>query len=185
VKTLLDIQKNRSESKWTVQENCWRLLWELAQPLFRLSPQPLWGWRRGLLRVFGSKIGNEAHIYPTVKIAMPWNLEVGSQAAVGDRTIIYNLGAVRIGAAATVSQGVHLCAGSHDYRLAHMPLVKDQISIGSGAWLCADAFIGPGVSIGEHAIVGARGVVMRDVADWDIVAGNPAVVIKQRSRPLD
>jgi putative colanic acid biosynthesis acetyltransferase WcaF len=135
------------------------------------------------LRAFGSTIGDEAHIYPTVKIAMPWNLEVGSQAAIGDRTIIYNLGAVQIGSAATVSQGVHLCGGSHDYRLAHMPLIKSQILIGSCAWLCADAFIGPGVSVGDYAIVGARAVVMKNVPNWSIVAGNPAVVIKRRPPP--
>jgi putative colanic acid biosynthesis acetyltransferase WcaF len=130
-------------------------------------------------------IGDEAHIHPTVKISMPWNLNVGSQAAVGERAIIYNLGFIRIGPQATVSQGVHLCAGSHDYRLSHLPLIKSPISIGRGAWVCADAFIGPGVSIGEYAIVGARGVVMKDVADWHVVAGNPAVVIKQRPRPVD
>jgi putative colanic acid biosynthesis acetyltransferase WcaF len=78
---------------------------------------------------------------------------------------------------------VHLCAGTHDYRFAHLPLIKSPISIGKGVWLCADAFIGPGVSIGEYAIVGARGVVMKDVAAWHIVAGNPAVFIKQRRRP--
>ena len=180
IQIVLNIPKNRSHKKWTLRENLCRPLWGLVYPLFRFSPRPLWGWRRVLLRTFGAMIGNEAHIHPTVKIAMPWNLEVGSQAAVGDRAIIYNLGLIRIGPEATVSQGVHLCAGSHDYKLSHMPLVKSQISIGKGAWLCADAFIGPGVSIGDYAIVGARGVVMKDVAEWDIVAGNPAVVIKQR-----
>jgi putative colanic acid biosynthesis acetyltransferase WcaF len=176
---VLNIHKNRSDKKWTSRENFYRLLWGLAYPAFRFSPRPLWGWRRGLLRTFGATIGNEARIHPTVKIAIPWNLELGSQAAVGERAIIYNLGVTRIGPDATISQGVHLCAGSHDYRLSHMPLVKSPISIGKGAWLCADAFIGPGVSIGEYAIVSARGVVMKDVADWHIVAGNPAVVIKQ------
>ncbi len=182
-KVVLNIHKNRSDKKWTSRENFCRALWGLVYPLFHFSPRPLWGWRRVLLRAFGAKIGNEAHIHPAVKIAIPWNLEVGSQAAVGDGAIIYNLGLIQIGSEATVSQGVHLCAGSHDYKLSHMPLVKSQISIGKGAWLCADAFIGPGVSIGDYAIVGARGVVMKDVAEWDIVAGNPAVVIKQRPRP--
>jgi len=116
---------------------------------------------------------------------MPWNLDVGSQAAVGERAIIYNLGVIQIGREATLSQGVHLCAGSHDYRFTHLPLIKSQISIGRGAWICADAFIGPGVSIGDYAIIGARGVVMKDVVEWNIVAGNPAVVIKQRPRPVD
>ena len=185
IQTLLNIQKNRSDKKWTWQDNFCRLTWELVYPLFRFSPRPLWGWRRGLLRAFGASIGKGAHIHPSVKIAIPWNLELGSQAAVGEFAIIYNLGVTRIGPDATVSQGVHLCAGTHDYRLSHMPLIKSPISVGKGAWLCAEAFIGPGVSIGNYAIVGARGVVMKDVADWQIVAGNPAIVIKQRPRPID
>jgi putative colanic acid biosynthesis acetyltransferase WcaF len=181
-KLVLNIEKNRAEEKWTLREKIGRLLWASVHPLFRFSPRLLWAWRRSLLRTFGATIGKEAHIYPTVKIAIPWNLQVDSHAAVGDGAIIYNLGPIRIGPEATISQGVHLCAGSHDYRLAHMPLIKSQISVGRGAWLCADAFIGPGVSIGDYAIVGARGVVMKDVADWNIVAGNPAFVIKQRPR---
>jgi putative colanic acid biosynthesis acetyltransferase WcaF len=182
---VLNIQKNRSDTKWTKSENLGRILWAMAYPLFRFSPRPLWGWRRMLLRLFGASIGDDVHIHPTVKIEIPWNLEIGSQVGIGERAIIYNLGFVRIGSQATISQGAHLCAGSHDYRLSHLPLLKLPISVEKGSWLCADAFVGPGVSIGQYAIVGARGVVMKDIADWHIVAGNPAVFIKQRPRPVD
>ena len=40
-----DIAANRRASKWTRGELARRVLWGLAQPLFRLSPHPLWGWR--------------------------------------------------------------------------------------------------------------------------------------------
>jgi len=61
-----------------------------------------------------------------------------------------------------------------------MPLVTAPIVINDGAWVCADAFIGPGVTIGEGAVVGARAVVMKDVDPWTVVAGNPAQFIKKR-----
>ena len=61
-----------------------------------------------------------------------------------------------------------------------MPLLKPPIQVGSYVWICADAFIGPGVSIGDGAIIGARGVAVKDVAPWEIVAGNPAKVIGKR-----
>lgn len=48
------------------------------------------------------------------------------------------------------------------------------------SWVCADAFIGPGVNVGAGAIVAARAVVVKDVAPWTIVAGNPAKFIKER-----
>jgi putative colanic acid biosynthesis acetyltransferase WcaF len=115
-----------------------------------------------------------------VRIAIPWNLEVGESAALGDRAIIYNLGKIVIGPMATISQGAHLCAGTHDFRRADLPLVKATIGVGTGAWVCADAFVGPGVVIGNLAVVGARAVAVKDVAANEIVAGNPARCIGTR-----
>lgn len=166
--------------KWSRWELAGRILWVLAYPLFRFSPRPLWGWRRLLLRCFGAKIGADVNIHPTVAISIPWHLIVGDYAGIGDRVNLYALGDIRIGDAATISQGAHLCAGSHDYRDPRMSLTKPPITIGAGAWICADAFIGPGVVIGRNAIVGARAVVMKDVPEGLIVAGNPARRVGQR-----
>lgn len=55
-----------------------------------------------------------------------------------------------------------------------------DIKINDYAWVAADAFIGPGVTIGEGAVVGARAVVFKDVAPWTVVGGNPAQFIKFR-----
>jgi putative colanic acid biosynthesis acetyltransferase WcaF len=130
-----------------------------------------------MLRAFGAKIGREVHVHSSVRIIMPKNLTLGDYTAVGDRVLLYALGQIDIGANTTISQNAHLCAGSHDYRSASMPLLKPPISIGDGAWICADAFIGPDVRVGALAIVGARAVVVKDVASNTIVAGNPARAI--------
>ena len=111
---------------------------------------------------------------------MPWNLTVEDEVAIGDGAILYSLGPITIGSGATVSQFAHLCAGTHDYRRADMPLEKPPISVGEGAWICADAYVGPGVTVGDYAIVGARAVVVRNVAAHTIVAGNPARVVRER-----
>ena len=132
-----------------------------------------------LLRLFGAKVGRDVHVYPTVRITIPWNLTLGEQCAVGDRAILYALGPITIGARTTVSQGAHICAGSHDYLRHDMLLTKQPIMIGSDTWICADAFVGPGVIVGDRAIVGARAVVMKDVAQDAIVVGNPAYQIKK------
>jgi putative colanic acid biosynthesis acetyltransferase WcaF len=63
-----------------------------------------------------------------------------------------------------------------------MPLLKLPIVIGDDAWVCADAFVGPGVHIGDQTIVGARAVVVKDVLGGIIVAGNPAHTIGQREK---
>jgi acetyltransferase-like isoleucine patch superfamily enzyme len=111
---------------------------------------------------------------------LPWNLTLGEEASIGEWALIYNLGPVTIGDRATISHRAHLCAGSHDYRDPALPLLRPPIEIGAQAWVCADAFIGPKVRVGEGAVVGAAAVVMRDVGDWEIVAGNPARVVKRR-----
>lgn len=172
-----DIEANRVESKWTSGELARRALWEiLRNPLFAWTPRPFWAWRIFVLRAFGARIGRQVHVFPSVKIAIPWNLEIGDQAAIGDGAVIYSLGKISIGRAATVSQYAHLCAGSHDHTKKNFPLLKLPIAVGAGAWICADAFVGPDVRIGRLAVVGARSVVIHDVPDGAVVAGNPATV---------
>ena len=175
-----DVAANRRARKWTRKELLGRVLWSLAHPLFALCPRPFWAGRRGLLRLFGARIGRNVHIYPSVRITIPWNLTIEAEAAVGDRAILYALGPITIGTRATISQGAHLCAGSHDYRDSTMPLMKSPITIGAGAWICAEAFVGPGVTIGEGAILGARAVAFRDVPAVTIAIGNPARTLKTR-----
>ena len=52
--------------------------------------------------------------------------------------------------------------------------------IADRAWVAAEAFIGPGVTVGEGAVVGARAAVFKDVEAWTVVGGNPARFIKKR-----
>ncbi len=177
---MLNVEKNRRARKYSSAELTRRVLWTLAQPLFRFSPRPCFGWRRFLLRCFGAKVGHSVHVYPTATIYFPWNLEAGDETAIGERALIYNLGRVTLGARVTVSHGAHVCAGTHDHTKPDFPLLRPPIIVGPEAWICADAFVGPGVTIGEGAIVGARAVAMKDVRPWTIVIGNPARETQRR-----
>lgn len=176
----LDIGAARASRPYSRREYLGRALWALATPLFRCSPRPLFGWRRFLLRCFGARVGRAVHVDPGARIEIPWNLELGNGAAVGAHAWLYSLGPIHIGARATVSHRAHLCAGTHDYTDPSLPLLRTGLAIGADAWICSDAFVGPGVSIGEGAVVGAAAVAMRDVAPWNVVAGNPARFVKMR-----
>ena len=140
----------------------------------------MWVWRRGVLRLFGAEIGRHVRIHPSARIAVPWNLRIGDEVSVGDGAILYDLGSITIGCRATISQNAHLCAGTHDYRRSDMPLLKTPIIIAEGAWVCADAFVGPGVIVGAFSIVGARAVVLKSIPDGVIVGGNPARILRNR-----
>lgn len=130
--------------------------------------------------MFGARLGKRVRVYPTVKIELPWNLVLDDDATVGDCAILYALGKIECGKRVTVSQYAHLCAGTHDFEDPAFPLMKLPISIGNDVWVCADAFIGPNVCLGDGCVVGARAVVVKSVDSGVVVAGNPARVIRKR-----
>ena len=133
-----------------------------------------------MLRAFGAQVAPGVQIHPSVRITIPWNLAIGDESAVGDRAILYALGPIRIGRQVTISQYAHLCAGTHDFTRADMALQRPPIEIGDRAWICADAFVGPGVRIGDSSIIGARAVVVKDIPAGVIAAGHPAKVLRAR-----
>lgn len=178
----LDIEANRRSRKWNRKELLGRILWDIVQiPLFKWIPRQLWWIRNSVLRLFGASIGPNVQIHPSVRIAIPWNLTVGANSSIGDRAIIYNLGTITLGDSVSISQQAHLCAGSHDFTKLDLPLTKPTILVEDGVWVCADAFVGPGVRICKLAIVGARAVITKDVEAYSIMVGNPArKLAKQR-----
>lgn len=154
-----------------------RALWNGVWLVFcRFSPRPFHGWRAFWLRLFGAKLGKGVHVYPGVKIWAPWNLEIGEESGVGDGATLYNMARIRIGRRVVISQGAHLCTGTHDYRDPSFPLIAKPICVDDHAWIAAEAFVHPGVHIGAHAVVGARAVVHKSVGESTVVFGNPAVL---------
>jgi putative colanic acid biosynthesis acetyltransferase WcaF len=140
----------------------------------------LHAWRRTLLRAFGARVGRSVHVYPGARIWAPWNLELGDECGVADGAILYSQGMIRLGAQSVVSQGAHLCAGTHDYEKPGFPLVTKPISVGAKSWLAAECFVHPGVTIGEGAVIGARSVVTKDMPPWTVCAGHPCRPLKPR-----
>jgi putative colanic acid biosynthesis acetyltransferase WcaF len=163
-----------------------RCLWALVQAtLFRCSPRGLHGFRIALLRLFGARIpaGGQVRIYPTVRTIYPWKLTCEPRVMIGPDVNIYNLAPVTLGYGAQLSQSVHLCAGTHDYLRWSMPLDARPIHIGANAWLAAEVFVGPGVTIGELAVIGARSVVIKDQPARMVCAGHPCRPLKPRPDP--
>jgi len=163
-----------------------RGLWTLVQAtLFRWSPRPLHGFRARLLRVFGADIPHPSQVvvFPTAKVTYPWRLTLAPRSMVGRNVTLYNLGHITLRRGATISQNCHLCAGTHDYSRWSMPLVTAPITVGENAWLGADVFVGPGVSIGELCVVGARSVVVKDLPPRMVCAGHPCRPLKPRAEP--
>jgi putative colanic acid biosynthesis acetyltransferase WcaF len=110
-------------------------------------------------------------------------VEIGEETGVADGATLYSQGKITMGCRVVISQGAHLCAGTHDYEKRGFPLVTAPISVGDEAWIAAEAFVHPGVTIGEGAVIGARSVVTKDMPAWMVCAGFPCKPLKERKRP--
>ena len=167
---------------FTFKDRLLRAVW-LVSCLFLFRPFRLnffSEWRNKLLRFWGAKIGENCTVYASAKIWAPWNLEMKPYSVIGPDVDCYNQGKVIIGTHTVISQKSYICASSHDISDSKLPLILKPITIGNQVWIAADAFIGPGVTIGEGAVVGARAAVFKDVEPWTVVGGNPAQFIKKR-----
>jgi putative colanic acid biosynthesis acetyltransferase WcaF len=97
----------------------------------------------------------------------------------------YNVAHVTLGPHALVSQRAHLCTASHDFEDCSFQLVGAPILIEADAWVAAEVFVGPGVTLRRGSVALARTVVVKDVPEWTVVAGNPARRIRMRKSPFE
>ena len=165
----------------TTQHKILRLIWNFVWLfLYRPTPRILHKWRCLLLKMFGAKLGKGVHPYPSARIWAPWKLEMGDYSCLGEYVDCYCVDSVIIGSYSTVSQYSYLCTASHDYRDVNMPLFTAPITIGDRAWITADVFVAPGISIGDGSVVLARSSVFDNVPPFVVFKGNPAEFYKNR-----
>jgi putative colanic acid biosynthesis acetyltransferase WcaF len=178
---LLKDTHTQNKSPFSFRNRTLRVLWNLvAFIFFRYSPIPFFNWRSFLLRCFGAKIGKKVHVYPKAIIWAPWNIYIGNEAGIASGAILYSQGKIIIGKKAVVSQGAHLVTGTHDYNKHGFPLITKPIIIQKYAWIAAEAFVLPGITIGEGCVIGARAVVTKNMPPWMVCCGNPCKPIKTR-----
>jgi putative colanic acid biosynthesis acetyltransferase WcaF len=156
-------------------------VWYPFKIIFFLSSIP---WPRflksSILRLFGGRVGRGVYWKPRVNIHIPWRIEIGDHALVGEEVIILNFEDVRIGTQACISQRAFICTGNHDFTDVRMRYRNRPISIGDGAWIGAQVFVAPGVVIGEECVVTAGSIVVKSLPNGMICSGNPCVALKHR-----
>ena len=175
-------QSNPYQNPWPLWTHvvlfAWKLFWVL---LCSWTPKFFNPWRLLVLKIFGARISGMPFVHQRARIQIPWHLTMHNRACLGERANAYSLGQVEILEGATIAQEAYLCTGTHDLHNASFRLITDKITIGAHAFVGARAMILPGVSIGKNAVVGAQAVVTKNVQENEIVAGNPARVIGNRT----
>ncbi|MEK0179839.1 MAG: colanic acid biosynthesis acetyltransferase WcaF [Oscillatoriales cyanobacterium] len=174
--SLVDLRKydqskfDRGRPGWVI------LLWWLVQAIaFPLTPHPVNGLRRWLLRLFGAKIGFGVIIRPTARFTYPWKIEIGDYSWIGDDVVLYSLDRIAIGKHCVISQKSYLCTGSHDSQDSAFGLIAASVIVNNGVWIAADCFIGPGVEIGANALIGARSSVFKNMPAGFVCMGTPCL----------
>ena len=138
---------------------------------------------RGHLRL-GALIpnrGRNCHLASSAILKCPENLSLGDGVIIGDEVVIGAGDAIRLGDHVRLSRGVIIETSGLDFAARQPPYehISKAITIGAGVWVGSRAIILGGVTIGDNAVIAAGAVVTRSVPANTIVAGNPAVVVKE------
>ena len=170
------------DNAWFGRGRPWPIeaLWLLVEALLVRSWVPGSAHRRLVLRWFGARIGKRVSIKPGVRVKFPWRLEVGDDSWIGEGVWIDNLETVSIGANCCISQGAYICTGSHDWSSPTFGLITKPVRIEDCAWIAARAVVGPGVVVGEGAVLSLAAMASADLLPWGIYAGVPASLVAQR-----
>ncbi|EKD63209.1 MAG: acetyltransferase [uncultured bacterium] len=138
-----------------------------------------------VLRLAGSKVKGPVDFKRGNLFIVPGNLEIGSDVCIGKNNFFQSRDKIKIGDHVNISGYSFFITGSHDINGTDFKSVYAPITIGNYAWICTNSMILPGVTIGDGAVVAAGSVVTKDVAPYTVVAGNPAVKIKDRPKNLN
>ena len=133
---------------------------------------------KGFIRYCGKDVNIEHGAIISSSLSIGDNSGVGIDCVCG--------GNLTIGQDVMMGPECVIFARNHEFTDTELPMrlqgyrEPGECVIGDDVWIGRRVMILPNVHIGSHSIIGAGSVVTKDVPDWAVVAGNPAVVKKYR-----
>jgi acetyltransferase-like isoleucine patch superfamily enzyme len=156
------------------------LFWFLDWSFFYEPPAgriKSWAMRRFL----GANLAPDCLIMHKVRAANWKNVTMESGALLADRAYLRSHGPIHIGQWSMIGPETLIASGGH--RTSDLMPTSSPIVIGRGVFVGARVVILEGVTIGDHAMIGAGTTVSRDVPPLAIVVGNPGRIIGYRDVP--
>lgn len=136
-----------------------------------------------LKRVLG-KVGKNCNILPPFRCDYGFHIEVGDNFFANYNLVVLDGNYVRIGNNVWIAPNVGIYAAGHPFdveeRISGIEYAF-PVTIGDNVWIGGGVQIIGGVTIGANSIVAAGSVVIRDVPEGTLVAGNPCRVIRKIS----
>lgn len=130
-----------------------------------------------LKELFRENLGENSYLTAPLQGVCFERMKIGCNVFINSNLLVMGRGGIVIEDDVQIAPNVQLITNNHDIYERYLLLCK-PIHIKKGAWIGAGATILPGVCIGQYAVVGAGSVVTHDVNDYEVVAGNPARVMK-------
>lgn len=126
------------------------------------------------------RIGDDCLIQDRVyfRAGLDGHIHIGDGAAVNSYVQLYGHGGIDIGDNAQVGPNTVITTTGHDYLSSDLDSNYAGIKIGNRAWIGANCTILPGITIGDHAVIGAGAVVAKDIPPNCVALGVPARVIR-------
>jgi acetyltransferase-like isoleucine patch superfamily enzyme len=138
-----------------------------------------------LLRRYFGALGEHTSVSFGTRILEPGRIRVGSRSTIPNSSVIDGRGGVDIGDDCLIGFENVIITSTHrsealDKPIRNQGMFSASVHIGDDVWTGCRVVILPGVTIGDHAIIGAGSVVTSDVPEWAIVGGVPARFIRDR-----
>jgi acetyltransferase-like isoleucine patch superfamily enzyme len=129
------------------------------------------------------EVGEAVHLEERVLLQSEGRLEIGPWVYVNRDVMIVALDSIAIGEGTRVAERVSIRDHDHSFNLPGLPIRQQgytsaPIRIGRECWIGCNAVILKGVTLGDHAVVGAGAVVTRDVPAHSVAVGVPARVVR-------
>jgi len=178
--TRLDLYDNKSYNPG--KNKIIRTVWYFTNVLFFLNPfNPFSSLKKGLLKLFGARIGKGVVIKPSVNFKYPWRLRIGDYSWIGEGVWIDNLEHVVIGNNCCISQGALLLSGNHNYKKSTFDLMTGKIILEDGVWIGAKSVVTPGITCFSHSVLSAGSLLNSDMDPFSVYSGNPAKFVRKRN----
>lgn len=123
-------------------------------------------------------------------IVRPGTVTIGNQVYIGNRCHLA-VNKLIIDDYVMLASNVSVVGGDHRFDVVGTPTrntgrdVQKDVYIGKDAWLGHQSVVMHGITIGEGSIVAAGSIVTKDVEPYTIVAGNPAVKLRNRFNTIE
>jgi acetyltransferase-like isoleucine patch superfamily enzyme len=136
--------------------------------------------RRFFYRLAGIKIESGSTIHTGARFYNPANIQIGKDTIIGEGAVLDGRDKLVICNHVDIASDVMIYNSMHDIEDSEFKAISKEVVIGDYVFIGPRVIILPGVKIGKGAVVAAGAVVTKDVPEFQVAAGIPAEIIRER-----